>query len=254
MAERKTYLDHIKRLLKSWDKRLLDYLYPNDENCLFCSRRWPSRRFFLCKKCEAGLIELPHDQKIVDFPLAKPAHMRGLSAFRSAPFEALYAKYSNSLFAKRLLLAYKKYSRAYLSFCLANMLIELIDEMIDMDEIDALCYIPSTPAKINKRGFDNMKLIAEKVAEHYDIELVDVLGMRNTKKEQKGLSQEKRFQNISDAFYLKYDFIKEGGEPIRVLLLDDVITTGATMEAAARCLRSGGLVVYGAAIFRSIHR
>lgn len=253
MADFKPYLDYIKNILKKLDKRLLDYLYPNDEYCLFCNRRWPSKRHFLCEVCERGLIELPREQRVLGFPSAKPETMRALSAFRLTPFEGLYALYSNSPFAKRLLLAYKKYNRAYLSFCLSKMLVELIDEEIDISEIDAITYIPSTKTKIRRRGFDNMRLIAEKVAEHYEMELVDVLGIRDVKREQKGLSQEKRYQNISEAFYLKYELKKVGGGPIRLLLLDDVITTAATMESAATLLKKAGYRVYGVAIFRSIH-
>lgn len=252
MSKWSVYLTVIKKFLKQLDRRLLDELYPNEACCLFCNTRWPSERFYLCKTCELGLIELPEDQKILDFPLAKPTVMRELSAFRQSPFEALYAKYSYSPFAKRLLLAYKKQCRAYLSFTLSKMLIELIDETIEIERIDALCYIPSTKAKIRFRGFDNMKLIAEKVAEHYDIELVDILGIGKTEAEQKELNQDRRYKNINQAFFLKYLLKKEEKRPIRVLLVDDVITTGATMESAAVLLRRAGFEVYGVSIFRSI--
>lgn len=252
MSKWSTYLTVIKKVLKQLDRKLLDELYPNDSCCLFCNTRWPSERFYLCKACERGLIDLSEDQKVLGFPLARPDAIRNLSAFRHSPFEALYAKYSYSPFAKRLLIAYKKHRRAYLSFTFSKMLIELIDEKIDIEQIDALCYIPSTQAKIRYRGFDNMKLIAEKVAEHYDIELVDILGIRKTGSEQKRLSQDRRYKNISQAFFLKYLLKKEEKGPIRLLLVDDVITTGATMESAADVLRRAGIEVYGVSIFRSI--
>lgn len=247
------YLQGFKEYLKNMDKKILDYLYPNDEYCLFCNRRFPSERYFLCQKCESGLKELSSDQKILGFPLAKSHTMRHLSAMELTPFEFLCVKYSNSRFAKRLLLSYKKYHKAYLSFCLSKMLIELIDEMVDMADMDALTYIPSTKAKIRKKGFDNMRLIAEKVAEHYEMDLVDVLGIKSVNEEQKSLSRDRRYKNISEAFYTKYRLIKNQNTPIKILLLDDVITTGATMESAARCLKKEGYLVYGAVIFRATH-
>lgn len=253
MSFSKQRINDIIKSVSGIKDMLLDILYPNDAICMLCRKRKPSNRFYLCRACEASLTEMTEEQKCYGFPLARPKGMENSSAFDIFPFEVLYSAYAYDKFAKYMVAKYKKHRRGCLSFCFSKMLIELIDEKIDMGIIDAVCYIPSTKRKKSIRGFDSIGEIAKKISKHYNVELLDIIGVKKSLKEQKKLGSESRKENTDGAFFLKYELKKQGKQPIRVLLIDDIITTGSTMESTARCLKQSSILVYGVTVFRTIH-
>ncbi len=106
---------------------------------------------------------------------------------------------------------------------------------------DAVAFVPCTPRAFARRGFDHMERVAHGVAGELGLPLVDVLARCDTR-DQRGLSRAGRTANARASLVAL--------EPIdgaRVLLLDDVVTTGATLGAAAQVLRAAGAVQVAAA-------
>lgn len=102
-----------------------------------------------------------------------------------------------------------------------------------MEEADCLVPVPLHPSKKIKRGYNQAELIAKGISEITEIP-VDT---RLLKRKQKTLTQARtgadgRWENVAEAF----QSIKE--PPQKVILVDDVITTGATLEACMRALQA----------------
>ncbi|MDO5302165.1 MAG: hypothetical protein Q4E76_06670 [Tissierellia bacterium] len=96
-----------------------------------------------------------------------------------------------------------------------------------------LVWIPTTPAKVRLRGYGPVERVAREVARLTGKNALDVLSFRRKVKDQIGLGRSRRWENLSGAFVSK----RVSGP---VILMDDLLTTGATAVNAARALREAG--------------
>jgi ComF family protein len=101
-----------------------------------------------------------------------------------------------------------------------------------------LIPIPLSKNKLKWRGFNQSEEITKELAENLKIPLIkDCLVKIKETKDQIELSEKEREENVRGAFFVKN---KEEIVGKNVLLVDDVFTTGATMEEAARVLKEAG--------------
>lgn len=111
---------------------------------------------------------------------------------------------------------------------------------------DALIVpVPTAAKRVRKRGYDQAVLIARSFARHSSRQYTPLLS-RLGSQEQKGVGREERFQQLDSAFVLRAPKRVPGS---RIILIDDIITTGATLEEAAVTLRSGGAKAVAALTF-----
>ena len=106
---------------------------------------------------------------------------------------------------------------------------------------DALVYVPASPEALLRRGFDHMERVAEIVARRTGMALVHALVSCKGARDQRELGRGERLANRSGSFSLAADAVPEADAlPRRIILIDDVFTTGATLSAAAHVLLDGG--------------
>lgn len=101
-------------------------------------------------------------------------------------------------------------------------------------DADAVVFVPATPAAYRRRGFDHMEAVACEFSNLMGIPVLDALAKWGAC-DQRKLGRGGRLANAADA----YDVV----EPVagmRLLLIDDVITTGATMGSCAEVLKRAG--------------
>lgn len=111
----------------------------------------------------------------------------------------------------------------------------------------AVSYIPATAAAISRRGFDHGRAIAGHVADMVGAACIDTLE-RPRSHDQRGLSRDDRFANMRGRFKAVDDAM-----PSRVILIDDVYTTGATLYAASDALREVGVAHVMCATFARVY-
>ena len=99
-----------------------------------------------------------------------------------------------------------------------------------VEEVDALCFVPATPEAYARRGFDHMELVARELSRQVAVPMFDVL-KRASKHDQRKLSKDERAQNLEGTIDVVDDV-----SGLRLLLADDVVTTGASMREATRAL------------------
>jgi len=109
--------------------------------------------------------------------------------------------------------------------------------------------IPTAPNRIRQRGFDHCALIAKEIAKERHLPYSALL-YRTSSAHQVGSTKSVRLKQTEDLFQIKNKFnLKEK----TILLIDDVATTGATMQSAARTLKNAGAKeIYGLVFARKM--
>jgi ComF family protein len=100
-------------------------------------------------------------------------------------------------------------------------------------DVDALVWIPGRRADIRRRGFDHATAIAQELSSLLGIPSRPALLRTGDRTDQTGLGAKQRRANLAGAFIA-------AGVPPRVAIVDDVMTTGATLGEAGRTLRRAG--------------
>ena len=204
-------------------ERLLALLFP--DRCAGCGRL----SALLCPSCQARLVPYPADRRP---PPPSLAEVHVAYTFQSPLREAVHQ------------LKYRRVQR--MARPLGALLAAHAAERCA--KVEAVLAIPLHRERLAERGFNQAESLAREVAQRLSLPLLRTGIVRTRATQQQAqLDARARAENMRDAFRW------EGAPPPRrLLLVDDVYTTGATMAACAEALRaSGAEAVYGLALARS---
>ncbi len=101
-------------------------------------------------------------------------------------------------------------------------------------DVDGVCFVPATASAYARRGFDHMELVSRELSAASGLPLADVL-VRAAARDQRELGREERAENLAGTMRVCEDVCG-----MRLLLLDDVATTGASINEAATALLARG--------------
>lgn len=213
-------------------------LFPHNGFCLLCSTATTRRD--LCSDCSRDLpwntqactlcaLPLPSGQPVCGACLADPPSYRCRTAFRYAfPVDRLVArlKYHGRLAP-------------------ARVLGELLAEALIIESEarpDLLLPMPLHPSRLRERGYNQATELARPLAKQLGLPLEHRLVRRiKATAMQKGLSANERQQNVRKAFEVDAARFAAQGRPARVTIIDDVVTTGATVESLSQALLKAGV-------------
>ncbi len=112
------------------------------------------------------------------------------------------------------------------------------------DESSKECIVtavPLHPSRRRERGFNQSEVVAQKIAESCGMTYLSLLSKKRATRPQADLTRRERLSNLADIFESNYSLWGS-----RVLLVDDVLTTGSTLSECARVLKEAGAdKVYG---------
>jgi ComF family protein len=194
-----------------------------DSLCNACHRDLPDRDASVCPCCNAGSVQ----NQLCGACLSDPPHFdRTISAFRYAyPLD-------------RLVQAYKFNANLNLLPLFAKALTRAVRNE-DRESLPTLVIpLPLAPKRLAERGFNQSALLGDAVAKALGIrfEARGMLRIRETPP-QAGLSRAARLKNVRGAFDCAQRL-----DGLRVAVVDDVMTTGATLSEAAKALKKAGAV------------
>ncbi|WP_160692036.1 phosphoribosyltransferase family protein [Clostridium sp. C2-6-12] len=197
----------LNRTIKKLWEALIEIIYPRENYCIICGE---DDCFGICNRCKESIkfISESYQEEIISC-----------------------GYYGGVL--KELILKFKYKNDFTAGDILAEILEEYIAEKFCYKEY-VLAYIPLSKKSQKARGFNQCEYIARKIAISLEIEAIELLIKVKETKEQKKLKKDERFKNIRGAFGVKKGInIKNK----KIILIDDVTTTGATLKEASELLK-----------------
>ena len=206
---------------------VLDMVFP--QHCVACGRAAPGD-VPLCDRCRSALRPLEGPQcAICGVPLVSEHGRCVRCRSRDLHYDRHRSVFAYSGVAKQLIIAYKFGGQARLAGLLCTHLAPLIPHAT------VVVPVPASRRGRRRRGYDQVLRLAAALERHHGIPVLSALTRRRGR-EQKQLDFDERSRNLAGAIELA----RRVTVPHHVVLLDDVFTTGATVNECARVLRRAG--------------
>ncbi|MGH7367215.1 MAG: ComF family protein [Candidatus Rokuibacteriota bacterium] len=139
--------------------------------------------------------------------------------------------------------AFKFRGRRALAAPLGDLLVEALEGRLPAGRPELLLPVPLHPRREHERGFNQASLVARRIGRAWDRPVRgDVLVRTLATRSQTELDAPARRANVRNAFRLRRPELIAGRH---VVLVDDILTTGATLSECARCLRGAGASTIG---------
>lgn len=196
---------------------LLDLLFPSF--CVGCQKEGS----FLCEECENKIV-------IRRIPTSPPLNAKSLNIIYAA------TEYQDKLIAE-LITQLKYQSVREISHILSDfLLIHLAFAGFKKENNQIIVPVPLHRKRLRERGFNQSELIANNISKKLDIPVSPraLKRIKNTEHQTKIEERENRLENVKDVFICKKPEIIKGKV---VILIDDVTTTGATLNECAKILK-----------------
>ncbi len=152
----------------------------------------------------------------------------------------IYTEYTGQ--AKELVRVLKYHFARDAAKIIAECMIETLPHFKPEDVL--LVPVPTATSRRRARGFDQAQLLAKHIARATGWQYMDALGRRG-QSQQVGNKRNQRLRQLHSSFYRRASM--PAGK--HIILVDDVVTTGATIETAARVMRSAGASTVDAVLF-----
>lgn len=226
-------------------------LYP--ATCTICGKHVRAGEY-LCDECEAKIDRIvpPFCERCSEsfegsintvFTCANCAH-------RTIHFDAAVAAYRSRGIVREVIHEFKYNRQIHLRHLVARWLRAALDDQRLRDyQFDVIVSVPLHPARQRERGFNQASLLAELLSAQTSIPSRPLLKRIRYTTTQTALDRSERIENLHNAFGLRKNADVRG---LRVLLIDDVLTTGSTLSECARVLkRAGAISVHAATATRA---
>lgn len=197
--------------------------------CPDCSARLPRNRPPWCRSCGRSLYSSGAGVDLCRQCRRSPP-----------PFEQVVSPFLYEGTVRPLAVALKYHGRISLAPALADWMAESVRQRVGLDPADLCLPVPMHSTRRRERTFNQAERLGRAVADRLGIPFrTDLLIRSRATLPQAGLTERQRHQNVVGAFSLRRVASVRGQ---RILLVDDIFTTGSTARACAKLLRDAGAV------------
>lgn len=222
-----TYIQQLGLVLKNYTDGLGHLVFTNV--CLHCNKELVQQEKYLCWICWEGLERTYFDQQTAPTTLDKLFWNRVKIKYTCAVYVYGKGKVSQSLICA-LKYDFKAPLGIFLGEHMANL---LIDHPIS--EVDAVIPVPIHPKKKFARGYNQSELLARGISNIWRVPLLkSVVQKRKHTVSQTANDRFGRWENVQNMFAA----VAKTNSLGHVLIIDDVITTGATLESLTKAIQA----------------
>ena len=198
--------------------------------CGVCRAKWEAEKNARCKRCGRHLYECRCSKDL----LWKSGVRHQLKLVRYRPGD-------NDCVANSLIHSMKRNNNELVFAFVAEQLGRVLTKYIIENDMDMgntiITYVPRNERQIKLHGYDHAKKLASLLADTVSLEAKPLLVRCKRSTEQKYLNRAQRIENVRGAFAVARDTNLRGKT---VFVVDDVVTSGASMAECASCLRGKG--------------
>ena len=201
----------------------IDFLYP--PTCIICGK---SANYYICEKCNKRI------QKYEEY------HYLSRDEDNNYPirhYDYLIYIFRYEKIIRKIMINYKFYSKPYIASFFANKILNNNNLCEKIKEYDYIVPVPMSAYKESLRGYNQTRLITSIISKKLKIKESNNLKKVNNTLTQGKLNRLERINNIEGIYYIEnnLEFIGK-----RIVLLDDIYTTGSTIEECARVISKSG--------------
>jgi len=220
--------------MKKFLNKITDLIFPQNLKCLVCGNELIEQKTNICPQCYKHLPFITNPCPTCGDQMEN----NNTYCLNCKNREHTYFKINRSIFSysgniKKLLINLKFNGKKYILDFFVEHLINLYNK--NNFNVDVITYVPSSTNSIKKRGYSLTYLLAKQMSLKLNIPFIDCLS-RVSKNNQVNKNYLDRQTNIANAFTFKNSPIKNK----TVLLVDDVYTTGATINECSKVLKEHG--------------
>lgn len=205
--------------------------------CVSCGREGA----VLCQVCIENLR--PADEKCYRCAADSPRNMTCTKCCPYSPLVGVHALTDYDGPARNVLSKMKSERALSAAHEIASLMADRFGSAIADDVV--IVPVPTARSRVRSRGYDHSVVVARALARQCGVSFAQPIERRGSK-QQKGSDRSQRIKQLSGAYELRRS---QGIKGRRVLVVDDVVTTGATLEEVGRILKAGGAEVVGAVVF-----
>lgn len=211
-------------------EKVFDVFFPRNIKCVACNKELFNNKSGLCKSClnKVGIISgctCMYCGKPIEDEVAICISCEKKRFF----FKRGYSILSYNDFNKKLILQYKYHRKTYLAYYFAKMIFyQLRDQLRDVAYVT---YVPLHKTKLKKRGFNQSEILANYLAGFLKIKTYKILNKVKPTKSLKNLNKYQREVEIRGSFEIAKEVAAH-----KILLVDDVFTTGATLNECSKVI------------------
>lgn len=200
--------------------------------CLACSQALVKGEESICTSC---MLELPQTQYHRD--PANPLRTR-MSDRVPIAYGFAFLKFTKSGRVQKLLHALKYKNHPEVGILIGKVYGDRLKEAGLQNSFDGIVPVPLHPSRLRKRGYNQSERFAEGLSLAFGVPNLSNALSRSTKTQtQTRKTKLKRWENVAEVFVINDQHSVRG---LRILLVDDVVTTGATLEACITTLLAEG--------------
>ena len=219
--------------------KVIDIIYPR--RCPVCDDIVNGTGAYVCDECRDVFCKIsePRCMKCGSSLSDETQILCGECSCHEHFFDSSRAAFIYDDMLKESIYRFKYGGRAEYADYYAAKMGDLLHGYIMSCRAQALIPIPLHKSRLAKRGYNQAELIARRLSDRFDIPLRnDILKRQAKTAVQKSLSASQRQNNLKKAFKIASDVVKLNN----IILVDDIFTTGSTIDAAARCLKEAGVM------------
>ncbi len=209
----------MKAALKRLAEGLAELVYPSRAECMGCGSRVGMPRSWLCEECRVALASR----------WAGPGHAPEGGLFDGAAYGYKYGGPAAGMVRNLKYRGVRKLSEG-----MGRAMAQAFEGLGNVGA-ELLVPVPMHPKRLRQRGFNHAAVLAERTGTGLGLPAAEALARVRNTRQQARLTGEERRRNMDGAFEVVGDVRGR-----RVVLVDDVCTTGSTANACAKALREGG--------------
>lgn len=243
-----------KNKVENVKKNFIEYIYnmifPKNLNCIICNMPISrNNKYSLCKKCAQSMNFISDSCVIcgkphINFNLDEEIYTQNCPYCKGKRFlfdrNISFIEYDEV--SKNIVFDLKYRGKTYLAKIIAQIMFDGIKKISqeDLNSADYIMYVPLSKKRYEERGFNQSEKIAYYLSKLSGIEKIDgIKRIKNTKKLHKIKSDERK-KELSKAFLIE-EIFKEKLCGKDVIIVDDIFTTGSTVDEISKELKLCGV-------------